>query len=180
MLPFATPILAALLAAETAAAAASPPLYIIGAGDVLAVHVWKQPEVTRRMPVRPDGKISLPLLNDVQAAGMAPNQLASALGEALKRYITEPDVSVVVEQINSKKFYVMGEVARPGAYPLLSTTSVLQALIAAGGFRDFANTKKIQVLRGSQRLAFDYPAVVKGKQREQNVMLENGDTVVVP
>src|SRR5262249_46511478 len=157
------------------------PTYTIGPEDVLTVNVWRQPEVTRRVSVRPDGKISLPLLNDVQAAGLSAVQLASRLSEALRQFFTEADVSVVVEQVNSRKFYVMGEVARPGAYPLLVPTTVLQALTAAGGFRHPANTKKAYVLKArGLRMAFDYPAVVRGKKPEQNVFLEAGDTVVVP
>ena len=178
-------VMAALLpASDVAPSGVNPQTYIIGPEDLLAVHVWKEPEVSRRVPVRPDGRISLPLINDVPAAGLTPLQLARQLSEALKKYLTEADVAVVVEQVNSKKFYVMGEVGRPGAYPLLGATSVLQALTAAGGFRDFANTKKIQVLKGAgpaqQRLLFDYNAVIKGKKPEQNVLLEPGDTIVVP
>lgn len=166
-----------LLAALPAAAET----YTIGPEDVLAVHVWKEPEASRRVSVRPDGKISLPLVNDMQAAGLTANQLAVQLSRELKKYLTEADVSVVVEQVNSKKFYVMGEVVKPGAYPLLASTTVLQALTGAGGFRDFANTKKIYVLKArGQRLLFDYPAVIKGKKLEQNIFLEPGDTIVVP
>ncbi len=155
--------------------------YTIGPEDVLTVHVWKEPEVSRRVAVRPDGKISLPLLNDVPAAGLTTVELARRLSDALKQFFTEADVAVVVEQVNSRKFYVMGEVTRPGTYPLLASTTVLQGLTAAGGFRDFANTKKIYVLKArGLRLAFDYPAVVKGRKPEQNIFLEPGDTVVVP
>ncbi len=168
----------ALLLAVLATAAET---YVIGPEDVLAVHVWKEPEVSRRVPVRPDGKISLPLINDVQAAGLTADQLSRRVSEALKKFLTEADVAVVVEQVNSKKFYVMGEVARPGAYPLVTGASILQALSAAGGFREFANTKKIQVLKGDgRRLLFDYRAVLKGRKAEQNVPLENGDTILVP
>ncbi len=170
-----------LLAAEAAAPNVNPQTYLIGPEDVLSVRVWKQPEASGRVPVRPDGRISLPLVNDVQAAGQTPDQLARRVSEALKRFLTEADVAVVVEQVNSKKFYVMGEVTRPGAYPLLAPTSVLQALTAAGGFRDFANTRKIQVVKGAgRRVLFDYNAVVKGKKAEQNVWLEPGDTILVP
>lgn len=169
------------LAAEAAAPGrVNPETYVIGVQDVLAIHVWKEPELSRRVPVRPDGKISLPLIHDVAASGLTPSQLAAALTEALKVHLTEPEVAVMVEQVNSKKFHVMGEVARPGAYPLLGATTVLEALTAAGGFREFANTKKIQVIRQDKRLAFDYSAVVKGRKPEQNVRLEPGDTIVVP
>lgn len=173
-----------LLAAEAAAPGVTAQTYVIGPEDVLAVQVWKEPEVSRRVAVRPDGRISLPLINDVQAAGLTPADLAQRVSRELKKYLTEADVAVVVEQVNSKKFYVMGEVARPGAYPLLENTTVLQALSAAGGFRDFARTKKIYVLKGTPprqtRLLFDYNAVVKGKKPEQNALLEQGDTIVVP
>src|SRR5581483_7460 len=173
-----------MLAAETSAPKWNPESYIIGPGDVLTVQVWKEPDLSRRVPVRPDGRISLPLLNDVQAAGLTPNELAGRVSQELKKYLTEADVAIVVEQVNSRRIYVMGEIARPGAYPLLAQTSVLQALSAAGGFRELANTKKIYILRGAgvyqKRLLFDYNAVVKGKKPEQNILLENGDTIVVP
>jgi polysaccharide export outer membrane protein len=160
----------------------SPQTYVIGVEDLLAIHLWKEPEISRRVPVRPDGKISLPLVNDVQAAGLTPSRLAEVLTEAFSRHMTEAEVAVIVEQVHSKKFYVMGEVSRPGAYPLTGPTTVLQALTTAGGFREFANTKKIQVLRGVRqfRLHFDYGAVINGKKTHQNVLLEPGDTVVVP
>ena len=173
-----------LLAAEAALPNVNLQTYVIGVEDVLAVHVWREPEVSRRVPVRPDGNISLPLINDVKAAGTTPNQLAQRISEALKKHLTEAEVTVVVEQVNSRKFYVMGEVVKPGAYPLVETTTVLQALSAAGGFREFANTKKIQILKGGgpapkRRLPFDYNAVIKGKD-QQNVLLEPGDTILVP
>ncbi len=173
----------ALLAAEPAAPKAGPPAYLIGVEDVLAVHVFRQPELSRRAPVRPDGMISLPLLGDARAAGLSPNQLAAEIAEALKKHMTEADVTVIVEQPNSRKFYVMGEVARAGSFPLLAPVTVLQALSAAGGFREFADTKRVQVLRGSgpgqKRFLFNYDAVVRGRHAEQNILLEAGDTVVV-
>jgi len=173
--------LVALLLAETGAAPrVNPDAYVIGAEDVLAIHVWKEPEITRRVPVRPDGKISLPLVPDVQAAGLTPTQLAASLTEAFKVHLTDPEVAVVVDQVHSRKFHVMGEVARPGSFPLLGPTTVLQALTAAGGFRDFANTKKIVLIRGERRYGFDYQAVIKGRKLEQNVRLEPGDTLLVP
>jgi polysaccharide export outer membrane protein len=174
-------MLCLLLAAE-APPPSVPPSYVIGVEDVLDVHLWKEPEISRRVPVRPDGKISLPLVNDVQAAGLTPSRLAAQLSEAFRRHLTDVEVSVIVEQVNSRKFFVIGEVMRPGAYPLATAASVLQALTTAGGFREFANTKKIQVIRaaGGTPLTFDYGAVVKGRRPDQNVWLEPGDTVVVP
>jgi polysaccharide export outer membrane protein len=168
------------LLAEAAAVAVNPDTYVIGPEDLLSVHVWKEPELSRRVPVRPDGCISLPLINDVRAAGLTPNRLAADLAEKLRQHLTEADVSVMVEQVNSKKYYVIGEVQRPGPYLLPGPVTVLQALTAAGGFKDFAETRKIQVLRRNLRLAFDYNAVVKGKKPEQNFVVEPGDTIVVP
>jgi polysaccharide export outer membrane protein len=155
-------------------------LYVIGAGDLLSVHVWKEPEISRRVAVRPDGKISLPLVQDVQAAGLTPAQLGAALAEAFRMHLKDPEVAVVVDQVHSKKFHVLGEVARPGSFPLLTPTTILQALTEAGGFREFANTKRIQLIRGPKRYQFDYHAVVNGRKLEQNVPLEPGDTIVVP
>ncbi len=158
--------------------------YKIGPQDVLQIDVWKEPEITRSVPVRPDGKITLPLLNDVQAAGLTPMELAEAIRTELKRYINNPQVTVSVSAINSRRVYITGEVIRPGAFPLLPGMTVLQALTSAGGFTPFANTKGIYVLRvegGKQvKLPFDYKAFVNGKKPEVNVQLQPGDTIVVP
>ena len=115
---------------------------MIGAQDVLDISVWKEPEVSRVVPVRPDGKISLPLLNDVQAAGLTPAQLAAQITESLKKYVTNPQVTVIVTTINSQRVYMLGEVTRPGAFPLLPGMTVLQALSSAGGFTQFAERKE--------------------------------------
>ncbi len=179
MLPL-TPLLVLLLADAAPAPAVNPQTYLIGVEDVLSVHVWKEPELTRRVAVRPDGKITLPLVQDVQAAGLTPVRLAAGLAEALRLHLTQAEVSVLVEQVNSKKFYVMGEVVKPGAYPLLAPISVLQALSTAGGFREFANTRKIQVLKGGRRLRFDYDAAMKGRRPQQSLLVEPGDTILVP
>jgi polysaccharide export outer membrane protein len=134
--------------------------------------------------VRPDGKISLPLLNDVQAAGLTPSQLAAQLTESLKKFVANPQVTVIVTTINSQRVYIMGEVIRAGAYPLLPGMTVLQGLSSAGGFTQFANLKKIYVLRqenGKQvKLPFNYKEVVGGKNPDQNITLKAGDTIVVP
>jgi polysaccharide biosynthesis/export protein len=176
-------------AAQTSTAAApkavtDDPNYIIGAQDVLDVNVWKEPELTRLVPVRPDGKISLPLLNDVMAAGLTPTQLAARITEGLKKYVTNPQVTVIVNQINSQRVYILGEVNRAGAYPLLPGMTVLQALSSAGGFTQFAKEKSIYLLRqvdGKQeKYPFNYKDVVGGKKSEQNVLLKAGDTIVVP
>ena len=158
--------------------------YKIGAQDVLQIDVWKEAEITRSVPVRPDGKITLPLLNDVQAAGLTPMELAGVIRGELKKYINEPQVSVTVSTINSRRVYVTGEVTRPGAFPLLPSMTVLQALTSGGGFTQFAKIKNIYVLRtedGRQvKLPFNYKAVVGGKKPEDNILLQSGDTIVVP
>jgi polysaccharide biosynthesis/export protein len=158
--------------------------YVIGAQDVLDVSVWKEPEVSRVVPVRPDGKISLPLLNDLQAAGLNPGQLAAQITDSLKKFVTNPQVTVIVTTINSQRVYILGEVSRPGAFPLLPNMTVLQALSSAGGFTQFAREKKIYVLRnedGKQvKHPFDYKAVIAGKNSDQDIILKAGDTIVVP
>jgi polysaccharide export outer membrane protein len=158
--------------------------YKIGPQDVLRIDVWKENEISRSVPVRPDGKISLPLLNDVQAAGLTAMELANNISEGLKKFITNPQVTVSVSEINSRRVYVTGEVTRPGAFPLLPNMTVLQALTSASGFTQFARTKKIYVLRnegGKQvKHPFNYNEVVKGTRPEDNITLQPGDTIVVP
>jgi polysaccharide biosynthesis/export protein len=157
--------------------------YVIGPEDVLHVAVWKEADLTATLPVRPDGKISLPLLNDVQASGLTPQQLAASLTEKLKKYIADPHVTVVVTTINSKRIYLVGEVVHSGATPLSPNMTVLQALSSAG-LNQFANTKRIYVLRTvngkQQKLPVNYRKLVKGEQIEQDYVLQAGDTIVVP
>lgn len=155
------------------------PAYVIGAEDVLLVSVWKEPELTNTLPVRADGMISLPLLNDVQASGLTPMQLADSITEKLKKYISDPHVTIVVTQMNSKRIYVTGEVLHPGAMNLLPDMTVLQAL-ASSGFTQFANTKGIYVLRGQKKFPVNYKRLIKGEAIDQNLMLKPGDTIVVP
>jgi polysaccharide export outer membrane protein len=160
------------------------PNYVIGPQDVVDINVWKEPELTRSVPVRPDGKISMPLLNDVQAGGLTPMQLTAQISTALKKFISDPQVTVVVTQINSQRIYILGEVTRPGAFPLVSGMSLLQALSSAGGFTMFANVKKIYLLRtvnGKQeKYPFNYTDVIHGKATQENIPLSSGDTIVVP
>jgi polysaccharide export outer membrane protein len=157
--------------------------YVIGADDTLHVSVWKEPDLTATLPVRPDGKISLPLLDDVSAAGLTPMQLADSIKLKLKKYIADPRVTVVVTAMNSRRVFITGEVNHPGAMPLLPNMTVLQALSSAG-FTQFANVKKIYLLRtvdGRQtKLGFNYKEVVKGIHPEENIKLQPGDTIVVP
>jgi polysaccharide export outer membrane protein len=159
--------------------------FIIGTGDVLAVDVWKETEVSRVVPVRPDGKISLPLVGQIQAAGHTPKQLEGEIAAKLKDYVSEPDVTVIVQEIKSQKFNVLGMVMKPGSYVLANPTTVLDGIALAGGFRDFAKRKDVYVLRtaadgSQQRLPFNYSDVVKGHRPTQNVTLQSNDTIVVP
>jgi polysaccharide biosynthesis/export protein len=159
--------------------------YVIGESDVLSINVWKEQELTRSIPVRSDGKISLPLAGELQAAGRTPLQLEADITNRLRNYITTPEVTVMVEQINSQKFNVMGQVARPGSYSLTAAATVFDAIAAAGGFRDFAKQKGIYVLRqtsgGSEtRYNFNYKEFIKGKNPGQNIKLEPHDIIVVP
>src|SRR5579859_3376185 len=159
--------------------------FVIGNDDVLAINVWKEPDVSRSVPVRSDGKISLPLAGEIQAAGRTPLKLEQDIAATLKSYIAEPEVTVIVQQINSQKFNILGLVNKPGSYPISNSATVLDAIALAGGFRDFAKQKAIYVLRqnpdGTQaRLAFNYKEVVKGKSPDQNVKLQPRDTIVVP
>jgi polysaccharide biosynthesis/export protein len=159
--------------------------YIIGNDDVLSINVWKETEISRSVPVRSDGKISLPLVGEVQAAGSTPLKLEHDISAKLKSYIAEPEVTVIVQQVNSQKFNILGLVNRPGSYPIANTATILDAIAIAGGFRDFAKQKAIYLLRqnadGSQkRISFNYKDVVKGKNPEQNIKLQPRDTIVVP
>jgi polysaccharide export outer membrane protein len=169
---------------QTRASAGADASYKIGPQDVLRIDVWKEPEISRSVPVRPDGKVSLPLLNDVQAAGLTAMELANVISEGLKKFMNSPQVTVSISEINSRRVYVTGEVTRPGAYPLLPNMTVLQALTSAGGFTQFARIKSIYVLRtegGKQvKHTFNYKDVVNGKRAEDNIVLLPGDTIVVP
>ena len=158
--------------------------YIIGPQDVVRIDVWKEPEISRTIPVRPDGKISLPLLNDVQASGLTALQLSKAIRDGLTKFLTSPEVTVTVTEINSRRVYITGEVARAGSFPLLPNMTVLQALSSAGGFTQFAKQKNIYVLRnegGTQvKHPFNYKEVLKGKNQDENILLQPGDVIVVP
>jgi len=159
--------------------------YVIGNDDMLAINVWKEPDVSRTIPVRSDGKISLPLAGELQAAGNTPLKLEQEIAAKLKSYIAEPEVTVIVQQVNSQKFNVLGMVNKPGSYAIANSPTVLDAIALAGGFRDFAKQKSIYVLRqnadGTQtRIPFNYKDVVKGKNPEQNIKLLPRDTIVVP
>src|ERR1700735_3226233 len=159
--------------------------FMIGNDDVLAINVWKEPDISRSIPVRSDGKISLPLVGEVQAAGRTPLKLEVEIAGRLKHYISEPEVTVIVQQINSQKFNILGQVNHPGTFVIANSLTVLDALALAGGFRDFAKQKSIYVLRqnadGTQtRIPFNYKEVIKGQNPAQNIRLQPRDTIVVP
>ena len=159
--------------------------YVIGPEDVLAINVWKEPEISRSVPVRPDGKISLPLVGDLPASGLTTDKLRDNIAEKLKEYISNPEVIVIVQEVRSRSFNIVGKVGKPGSYELAKPMTVLDAIAVAGGFQDFAKTAKVYVLRreadGSRKmLPFNYKLVIKGQGLEQNVELQPGDTVVVP
>jgi polysaccharide export outer membrane protein len=169
--------------AATAPDPDGPSDYVIGADDTLRISVWKEPDLSEILPVRPDGKISMPLLNDVPAAGLTPLQLRDSITEKLKKFIADPRVTVVVTAMNSQRIFVSGEVLHSGPIQLLPHMTMLQALSQAG-FNQFANLKGIYLLRtenGKQeRIPFNYKEVIKGNHPEQNIMLKPGDTIVVP
>jgi polysaccharide export outer membrane protein len=159
--------------------------YVIGVDDVLAINVWKEPEVSRAVPVRSDGRISLPLVGELMAGGQTPLQLEQEIAKRLANYISEPEVTVMVQDSKSQRINILGMVVRPGAYMLTGSATVLDAIAMAGGFKDFAKQKAIYVLRqntdGTQkRISFNYKEVIKGNHTDQNVRLLPRDTVVVP
>jgi polysaccharide biosynthesis/export protein len=165
-------------------AATEDPNYSIAPEDVLTIDVWKEPEISRTVPVRRDGKISLPLLNDLQAAGLTPTQLGAEIVEKLRATIVHPQVTVIVAQMSSLRIYILGQVTRGGAYPLVPDMTVMQALSIAGGFTPYANVKKIYVMRkenGADKIyPVNYKEVISGRKAEQNIHLNPGDTIVVP
>jgi polysaccharide export outer membrane protein len=159
--------------------------YVIGIDDMLAINVWKEPDLSRTLPVRPDGKITLPLLGDIQAAGKTPHKLQQELHDSLAAFVAVPEVAVMVQEVKSMKFNIVGEVAKPGSYPLTESTTVLDAIAEAGGVGIYAKSNGIYVLRlnpdgSSVQLPFHYKQVLKGKNPSQNVKLQPHDTVVVP
>jgi polysaccharide export outer membrane protein len=168
----------------SAKSATDDPNYVIGPEDELIISVWKEPEISRTVPVRPDGKISLALLNDVQATGRTPMQLGSDITEKLKNFISEPQVTVIVGRINSQRIFVVGEVPRTGSYTLLPNMTAVDAISSAGGFTPFAKRTKIYILRKENgktvSIPFNYKEVVKSRRSEKDVALKAGDRIVVP
>jgi len=170
---------ASAIAPDAAGIAVDPKTYVIGLEDILSIKTWREPDFTLAVAVRPDGKITIPLVGDVQADGLTPERLKAQLQQALSDYINKPDITITVMQVNSKKYFITGGVNRPGQYPLVIPTRVFDALSGAGGFQNFANTKDIVIVRGNQRIRFNYNEVLKGKKLEQNVFIESGDTIIV-
>jgi polysaccharide export outer membrane protein len=167
------------VAPDKTAEPVDPKTYVIGAEDVLYIKVYHEVDLTGPVSVRPDGKITMSLIGDMQAEGLTPERFSGQLKQALSTFINSPDVTVSVAQVNSKHYSISGEVTRPGQYPLVLPTKVFDALSTVG-FRDFANTKKVVIIRGSNRIKFNYKDVLKGKHLEQNIFLEPGDTIYVP
>lgn len=175
----------AMQPASAAGTRAHDASYVIGNDDKLAISVWKEPDLTKSIPVRSDGKISLPLVGEIQASGKTPLQLEQDISTRLHSYITVPEVTVIVEEIKSKKYNILGQVGRPGEYSLTLSTTIMDAIAAAGGFKDFAKTKSVYILRpnpdGTQaRLNFNYKEFIKGKDLSQNIKIEPRDTIIVP
>ncbi len=157
------------------------PAYVIGPEDLLYVRVWGNAELSGTVSVGPDGMISLQLIDEVKASGLTPHQLEVELAQRLKKFIVEPEVNVQVLRVNSRTYIILGDgVNRPGIYPLTRPMSVLEALIAGGGFSPFAKKNKIYVLRGTTRFPFNWNDVSKGKKLEQNIQIQNGDQIYVP
>lgn len=159
--------------------------YVIGPSDVLAVNVWKDAELSRTVLVRPDGRISLPLIGELEVSGLTALKVQELISQKLGPYISKPQVTVIVTEVRSRTYTVVGKIAHPGSFELGKPTTILDAIAISGGFQDFAKTNKIYVIRraedGSQtRLPFDYKKVIGGQKADENINLKNGDTVVVP
>ncbi len=171
--------------AKSAPSTTSDDAFVIGTDDVLSINVWKEPDLTRIVPVRPDGMITLPLIGDIKAAGSTPKQLQETIKKKISDYVPNAEVTVALQEVRSLKFNIVGQVNKPGSYPLTKPMTVLDGIALAGGFRDFAKSKKIYVLRtdasGRQvKLPFNYNEVIKGNRMGENVQLESRDTIVVP
>lgn len=163
------------------AAPVDPKTFAIGPEDILVIRVWREPELSSGVQVRPDGKITLPLVGEIEAAGLTPEELKVKVVEALSEFINKPEVMVQVQAVLSRRFHITGQIIRPGTYPLVIPITVLEALTNAGGFREFANTKKITIMRKGQPLIkFNYNEVIRGKNLDQNILVQSGDFINVP
>lgn len=162
------------------AAPVDPRSYKLGPEDIIHIRVWREPELSGPIMVRPDGKITMPLIGELHAAGETPESLGKLVAEALSKVMNRPEVFIAVQAVNSKKYYISGEVNKVGVFPLITPITVLEAISSAGGLREFANSKRIVIVRGDKRLKFNYKEVIDGKNLQQNILLENGDHVIVP
>ena len=167
-------------AAPAGGAPVSSTDYKVGPSDVLSIRVWGEPEFSGPVAVHQDGKFTLPLVGDLQAGGKTPVEIQEIIAAALKKLVVKPLVTVTVQEVGSKKYYLVGQVAHAGEYPLVVPTTILEAIDKSGGLTDFANTKHIYILRGNKRIPFNYKDVHKGKNMDQNILLEPGDHVYVP
>jgi polysaccharide export outer membrane protein len=161
-----------------------PTDYVIGGDDVIGVMFWREPEMSGDVTVRPDGMVTLPLIGELRAAGLRPEQLKVSVQQAATKFLADANVTVVVRQVNSRKVFVTGEVGQSGAYPLTSPRTVLQMIALAGGLSEYAASDKITIMRtdekGTQTFKFNYKEVMKGRRLEQNITLKPGDTILVP
>jgi polysaccharide export outer membrane protein len=163
---------------NTAGAKGAP--YVLGPLDVISVKVWNNPNLSSPLDIGPDGMISLSLIGQVKADGLTAQQLKETLTTRLGEFLNNPEVDVQVLKVNSKRYFVYGEVGRPGEFPLIQETTIMDALASVGGFRDFANQKKIYLMRGTEKFNFNYKDASKGKHLEQNIPIQNGDRIYVP
>ena len=168
------------MTATSAGASVDPRSYRIGAEDVLLLRIWREPDLSGLFTVRPDGKINLQLVGELDAANLTPDELEAKISKAYGSVLKNPLVTLQVQRVESKRYLISGEVGRTGAFPLVRPTTVLEALTVAGGIREFGNGKKVVVMRGTERIKFNYNEVIKGKKLEQNILLEPGDHIVVP
>ena len=166
--------------ADSPGSAVDTTTFKVGPEDILKIIVWREPDFSGLYTVHSDGKVTLPLAGDVQAGGLTAEEIQKNVTTSLSKLVVKPNVTVTVQQVLSQKYYMDGEVGRPGEYQLTAPLTVLEAISIAGGLREFANQKKIYILRGDQRIRFNYKEVIKGKNLAQNIRLQSGDHVVVP
>jgi len=165
--------------ADTPAAPVDPKRYRIGPEDVVSVMVWREKEMSGMFVVRPDGRITLPLAGEIMVSELTPEQVQAKVVELYSKFINKPEVSVSLARVGSKKYYLVGQVMRTGTFPLVVPINVLEAISSAGGFQEFANKKKVIILRGDKQLKFNYEEVIKGKNMQQNIPVEHGDHIIV-
>lgn len=170
---------AELPAPDTPGAPVDPKTYKLGAEDVIAIKVWREPELSGMFVVRPDGRITLPLAGEIAVENLTPEQVQAKVVELYSKFVNKPEVSTSLARVGSKKYYLVGQIMRTGMFPLIVPTTILEAINGAGGFQEFANRKKVVILRGNQRIKFNYDEVIKGKNMTQNLLVENGDHIIV-